>query len=743
MTESIGTAKVERGLAGTIVPRVDGPVLQETMLALQVGGMKLDALGKVEEQAVRILGAVLGNYEHHVAPGEVGPTGTGRASKAKPVKSCPTGLLYGRVQSGKTLAMILSTALALDNGFKVVVVLTSDNVSLVEQTAKRFAVIPGVNVRDSSQIGSWVDDQDHLRTAIAESGLVLITAKNSSHLSTFIDFLQKVDADRYPALILDDEADQASLDNSVAAKARAAKKPTGKTPPEAGAIHKKLVENVGKNDEGSIRSTLRHHLYLQVTATPYALLLQNTNSPLRPVFTELLEPGDGYTGSDFFFDSSLVGLETAKEPLVYVGSTEADHLAEEKLPEGLRNAVSYFLVAAAAQGLNDPQYRFRAQNFLCHTSTRKGDHQQAADRIKGLLKETYDAIRSGKSGTTDIDLERGRHELARSYDDVPPLPQILEYIKKRLVDREIKIVNSEQDDAEFGPKLNFIVGGNILGRGLTIENLLVTYYLRSAKVAQMDTMLQHARMFGYRSSSAPFMRVYMPQLQAVRFNRIHQSERALREYLDEHGGGAATVPVQIAKDLRAARTGVLDPTRVMAYMPGEHLYPTAPLYTAADAARRHREAKERVGNLFPSGRFEELDRKGTLPTITFDQLIEALQYLPFEPLPGETWVPDDMAAVLRSARKIYGDTAYLYARYAQRTSLTEGMVGGDELKTLRSLGKPVLCVFIDSQTNPKKKLTLSLSGKSQQVDFEYVFPELIFPKTENMPAHIFNSGQES
>jgi hypothetical protein len=70
----------------------------------------------------------------------------------------------------------------------------------------------------------------------------------------------------------------------------------------------------------------------------------------------------------------------------------------------------------------------------------------------------------------------------------------------------VPIVNSANSPVDFGRQLNFIVGGNILGRGLTIDNLLVTYYLRRAKVSQMDTVLQHARMFGYRQPLMPYTR---------------------------------------------------------------------------------------------------------------------------------------------------------------------------------------------------------------------------------------------
>ncbi|MFY0579297.1 DEAD/DEAH box helicase family protein [Cystobacter fuscus] len=226
MSGEIGTAKVGLGTP-TLVPRIDGPVLSDTLGALAAGigkspPMPLATLEVVKEQVMRLMTSILRHYEANVASGEIGPSGTGSATEQAPLKEgCPTGLLYGRVQSGKTLAMITTAAMAIDNGFKVIVVLTSDNVSLVKQTADRFGVLQGVVVKESTDIGSWLSDVDHVRASLSEAGLVLITAKNSSHLSTFVDFLQTVGASDHPALILDDEADQASLDTSVAARSRA------------------------------------------------------------------------------------------------------------------------------------------------------------------------------------------------------------------------------------------------------------------------------------------------------------------------------------------------------------------------------------------------------------------------------------------------------------------------------------------------------------------------------------------
>src|SRR6185312_2291802 len=158
----------------------------------------------------------------------------------------PTGLLYGRIQSGKTVAMISFCAAAVDNGFRVIVVLTSDFVKLVEQTAERFTALDGPLIRNALQSDNWNDDREHVMKHIAKHGVVFICTKNQQRLTSLVEFLNEIGAADYPALVLDDEADQATLDTSVAARASGRKN----APVQPSTIHRRTVQD----DEGlSIR----------------------------------------------------------------------------------------------------------------------------------------------------------------------------------------------------------------------------------------------------------------------------------------------------------------------------------------------------------------------------------------------------------------------------------------------------------------------------------------------------------
>lgn len=214
-----GTAKIIH--RPTVEMVTDGPCLRGTLeqLAAGVGGkpMSRNVLDKVRGDALGLLEKVLQAYAG-VAAGEVGRSGSAKASNAFVEGRSPTGLLYGRVQSGKTVAMITFCAAAIDNGFRSIVVLTTDFVKLVEQTAERFAALDGPLIRSTVQADTWDDDREHVRKHIGRHGAVFICTKNQQRLTSLVNFLKTIDAAEYPALVLDDEADQGTLDTTTQAR---------------------------------------------------------------------------------------------------------------------------------------------------------------------------------------------------------------------------------------------------------------------------------------------------------------------------------------------------------------------------------------------------------------------------------------------------------------------------------------------------------------------------------------------
>lgn len=714
----LGTASFEGSVAPSMT--TDGPCLTGTLENLKAGiasrALDSETLTRVRSDALELLSKVLSVYTAQVAAGEVGSGGTRLASSAPPsAGQCPTGLLYGRVQSGKTVAMIAFAAAAIDNGFRVVVVLTSDYLKLVEQTAKRFGDLSGPLIKDSFRIDDWPRDAQHVKRQIAEHGLVLVCAKNTSHLGSLVQFLETVDAGRYPALVLDDEADQATPDTTTAA--RSAQRPNA--PLQGSTVFRRTIGNDAAWEEGeSVRERLPHNVFLQVTATPYALLLQHSDHPLRPSFSHLLEPGAGYTGGEEFFDGTrvenggrpyLVYVDEAESQLIQNGATEA--------PEGLRRAIAFFLVSCGAQALLAPALASQGQNFLCHTSARTLEHDRLGDLVRRFLAEVGEDIDlSDIPERTRLLLDWSLHELSTTLASCPPFEAIRTQMRRRIPRREIVIVNSTSGPADFGREMNFIIGGNILGRGLTIENLLVTYYLRKAKTSQMDTVLQHARMFGYRLHLMPFTRVFLPETLAFRFTGIHNAEQRLRQLLAQRAP-RARVLMQTPPNLRPTRRNVLDTGSLSAYGPGEQVYPQAPATGRAAASQQ-----EKFGEAFQGAFGGSLQPKQYL-RVPIATLINLVELAPYSDANAGTWDPEMLVNALGTISGDCGDVGDLYYRSMVRSRLllATGATSGEEDREAKARGVPVFMAFRDSG---------KLTGEP------FWFPTLVFP--DSIDTMVFN-----
>lgn len=684
--------------------------------------MSRAALEAIRTQAAQVVGDIVAAYSTRIAHGEVGAGGSFRASAADPTAGeCPTGLLYGRVQSGKTAAMIVTTALAIDNGFRTIVVLTSNNLELVKQTARRFEVLVGPNVFSSLDAGggayAWDHDRANIQRWMGARGVIFVCAKEDEHLQSLIRFLQSINAFDYPALIMDDEADQATPDTTMARRTR------GNPVPNASTTFRLVIGNDAQGQQGlSLRETLRHNVFLQVTATPYGLLLQNLDNPLRPEFTYLLRPGDGYTGGETFFANAAA---PPNPPLCFVDETESQILRGNgnQVPEGLALSIAFFLLSASAHSRLQGTSPRDGYKHLCHTSASRAEHERLAAMIRQYTHDLADGLdRDLATAATRDDIRRAYEELCKTVP-APPLEDLLRDVMRHLPNRRVLVINAQGDRLDFGRQYTFIVGGNILSRGLTIDDLLVTYYYRQPRVTQMDTMHQHARMYGYRRQLLPFTRVFLPPSLARRFQHIHESEQALRDLLDEEGTGRA-LPVQAAGDLRPTRTNILDVGTIAAYRPGQQVYPVEPVHDPASLGNSITEIDKEIAKL-SGGR----ERHNAFIPMSIDDAKRLVALVRVQPDGGE-WDPEAIPQVLTTLSERYGNQAMLYVRKMERSEVTlsQGAISGPEQQQARDQDRPVLFMFKDGEAR--------LPGTRNPWSAPFWYPTVVFPPS--MPAMVFN-----
>jgi hypothetical protein len=669
---------------------------QNLVQGLRARSMMPEAVNAALAQAVQFTQQLADSYSAQVAPGEVGEDGSARASEDPIVgDQPPTVLLYGRVQSGKTAAMILSSALAFDNGFRVIVVLTADNVALVQQTANRFKALDGPRVFSSTKEDAyeWEGQEDELRQDIASDGLVIVCAKSAFHLPAFIQFLTEIEAPSYPALIFDDEADAATPDTTLAARSSG----RASAPNFASTINRRVIENSRPGEEGeSIREIFPHSVFVQVTATPYLLFLQRSDSALRPNNVFLLEPGDGYCGGEAFFSGFDFRAAQPDAPIVLVPDNEGQALNRRRVPVGLAASIEFFLLAAAAKALLDGGWPADGYGYkhLSHPSHRINQHGVVAAHIERHLAEIRRQLREDRAGCA-VRFGRAYTELRRTAPNAPELDTLLATVREAIRQTEYIRVNSETDVPRYGPRLNFLIGGNILGRGLTIDELLVTYYVREAQVSQMDTVWQHARMYGYRRPLMAFTRVFLPRGVARRFKDIHESEEELRELLRLEAGGE-NVPIRLATGTRAARRNATEPASLRVVRGG--LQQLFPLYLSEDenAAAQIRQMLETANVPIAPGE----DRADRATPVPLDLVFDLVSAVPVRDDDPGRWNPEVISAIIESYRDQYDGQCCVYVRRLQAESQPDqgwirGRLGGPEITFIRAAapGVPALALL--------------------------------------------------
>jgi hypothetical protein len=651
--------------------RFDGQMALATQSNLE-GTMSRGAVATLFTQCRSLMEKIAAIYASEVKGSEIGISGSGKADNSSP--GCPVGLLYGRVQSGKTNAMVLSTAIALDNGFKTIVVLTSDVVDLVEQTRTRFETNltgPLIYSSEPDQKVNWKNDRQHAKMHMPTCGMVIICQKNQKHIKDLIEFLHATESSEFPALIMDDEADQATPDTQLRSRARA-RGTTETVKPSR--IHGLAFGNDPQIT--SLRSTLRHNFFLQVTATPQALLLQPSDAHLRPKLKFLLEPGAGYVGGDYFFDRKKVA--TGVVPIVFLEPLEPVRLENGETPDGLKKAVAYFLLASAALTSG----RAKSTAMLFHTSVKVSEHS----KLQVLLNDFVASIDS-----TDASIWQAAYaELQKSVSHVSPLPILKAAALRSIPARRIHSVNYTTGKINYGPGINFIIGGNILGRGLTIQNLMVTYYLRTAGIAQMDTMHQHARMYGYRTDDRTYLRVFLTRNLAQRFNVIHESEQATRNLIAT--GQPDPIPVLIESRLRATRPSVIDPDSVGVIWGGRQVYPILPVHDSSRLPQITSDIDADLTSILGAGYAQNYYHD-----IDLDQLIRLIERIPVHQLEPGSWNFLALEATLRSfEQEKKSAAALLYVRHGlerKGPQLETGALSGKQNTDAKSKPFPVLFLF--------------------------------------------------
>jgi hypothetical protein len=522
------------------------------------------------------------------------------------------GLIYGHVQSGKTSVILTTMALAADNGFNNFVVMTSDLNDIYEQTLERIK-----GALDSFIVFGKTEIKQNL-IATPSLPLALVSSKNPRKLRDVLNIVQLSNWQNEPVIIIDDEADQASLDTNINNQ----NKPTS-------SVNRAIVD---------LRNYLTSHTYLQTTATPQALLLQNSQSPFRPNFVVVTTPGTGYVGGNYFFDNNNF---SNTDHIRQVPDIDINRLrTSNRIPDTLIQSMLVFFLGSAVLRIQGNQKKY---TYLLHTSFRQADHHLAAvlvDNFKNQLtnelrQNTNNPIKS-VSPALRTQLENAYNNLQQTFGNIPTFDAVLTETAKRITSTEVIEINSVTGEGirPLTRKHTLYIGGTKLGRGVTVKNLLVTYYGRDAQQPQMDTVLQHARMYGYRQKELPAIRIYLPLHLAQRFVDIHESDNLVREQCQ-----STHLPIQIiplmSRGIKPTRRNVLNENTVtlVTYQGGSQYFPSLPISNPNILGNQ----TQNLDDLLSTAKYSNPQQSYT---VTIDDILEILYFQYQTPGLSRTWNDD-------------------------------------------------------------------------------------------------------
>jgi hypothetical protein len=450
------------------------------------------------------------------------------------------GLVVGYVQSGKTTNFTSVIAKAADVGYKLVIVLSGIHNGLRRQTQERLdqqlrELVPTawLTLTDQTQDFRPPSMQSTALLHNQDSKVALCVAKKNKTVLKRLDAWledaakQRVLAD-LPVLVIDDEADQASV--------------------ETKSINPLIRQILAK---------LPRCTYIGYTATPFAnILIDPAAGDLYPEnFILNLPRPEGYFGSERIFGRDLVEGDEANgvdldgfdmvrlidddeiESLRPAGR-KAEATFEPDITASLETATRWFWLATAARRARGDVGH---STMLVHTSVKIAVHEGFKDPLINLRDSTLRRLRRGDDTLFDELEALWKTETARvPATDFPGLPvtsfsDVVKQLDDVIGSTRVVLDNCRSEDRldySTPGQIAIAVGGATLSRGLTLEGLVVSFFVRAAQA--YDTLLQMARWFGFRHGYEDLPRIWMTDQLQQWFRHLATVEHEIRLDIDRY-----------------------------------------------------------------------------------------------------------------------------------------------------------------------------------------------------------------
>lgn len=464
------------------------------------------------------------------------------------------GLVVGHVQSGKTANYTGLIAKAADAGYKVIIVLAGLLNSLRNQTQERIdadfmgwctirnrpvgAAEFGRTRRPVCFTTAREDFKKHTATSIAmglealREPVLLVLKKNASTLENLHGWLLENNRHNlmdFPMLLIDDEADHASIN-------------TNRPEADPTAINKWIRD---------VLKLFPRCSFVGYTATPFANIFIDPESEEEmtkgPLYRDLfprdfilsLDPPNNYVGATQLFldEGPLDCVRAIKDNEDLLPVRHKIDFVPKALPDSLLQAIDSFVIAKAIRLLRRQEGQSHSMMINVSRFTAVQNH------IRDLVQEQVQAIRQAvgnyaglpqRAALQDSQLRRLHQTWKAEFGGAGmDWPEVQTRLKEAVDPIEVISVNTRgtgsldyrRDNYPNGRSI-IAVGGLSLSRGLTLQGLIVTYFLRNS--IMYDTLMQMGRWFGYRDGYADLCRIHMTELTSSWYAHIAEAIEELR-----------------------------------------------------------------------------------------------------------------------------------------------------------------------------------------------------------------------
>jgi hypothetical protein len=522
------------------------------------------------------------------------------------------GLVVGHVQSGKTGNYTGLLCKAADAGYKIVIVLAGLHNNLRSQTQVRLeegflgyetsaagesVKLIGVGELDSdaeirpncatnrSDKGDFnIKVAQHYAISPEQRPWLFVVKKNKTVLEHLLKWIRNHVADatdaatgrrfvsNLPLLLIDDEADHASVDTGEQLFNEDGT-PDGEHEPKAiNSRIRKILNSFAKSAYVGYTATPFANIFIhRRNATPdegpdlfpqsFIINLAAPSNYIGPARVFGLRSPEGRAGglpltrevSDYTGKEGVAGWMPPKHNKLHVPL----HGGKNEVPPSLREAVGAFILACAAREIRGQGGQH--SSMLVHVTrfnlVQKEVHRQVEEIVTRLRQRIsrrvdHEEVLAELEQLWKEDFEPTCAEIAAKVQEpdgspvVPSWERIAEVLPDVLSDIEVRMINGTAKDAldyaEQRPKgLKVIaIGGDKLARGLTLEGLSVSYFVRTSKM--YDTLMQMGRWFGYRPGYIDLCRLYTSDDLVEWFGHIADASEELREEFDAMAQSGAT-----------------------------------------------------------------------------------------------------------------------------------------------------------------------------------------------------------